>query len=254
MCEIIAGPYSKRVGQSFLQNQIRAERNPDLWLRREAKTELAKVRRMLGEIVHADPDDIVLIPSTTSGMNAIFRSIVFAPGERILHISNIFTANKNLIQFIIDFSKGAVSKVVFTATFPMTSEQFVQKFETFLKETDDPKYPIRIAIVEHIPCVPGVMLPIARIIPMLRRYNITVLIDGAHGLGQVPINITALAPDYYVSNGHKWLMTGRGCSILYVDKKLQGTIHPAHINSGYKRPADFQNEFYLASTSKYFPK
>lgn len=205
---------------------------------------------MLGKLVNADPEDIVLVPSTTSGMNAIFRSIIFAPGERILHSSSLFTANKKLIQFIMDYSKGSVSKVVFNATYPMSNEEFLQKFESFLEQIHDPKQPIRIAIIEHIPCVPGVMLPIAKIIPMLRRYNITVLIDGAHGLGQVPINITALAPDYYVSNGHKWLMTGRGCSILYVNKKLQGSIHPAHINSGYKKIADFQNEFYLASTSE----
>lgn len=199
---------------------------------------------MLAELVNADSKDVVMVPNTTSGINAILRSMVFAFGERILHLSSIYNSMGSIIQYLVDYSNGAVSKLVFNVTYPMTNEDFLQKLETFLEETEDPEHPIRIALVDHITSVPAVVIPIDRVIPMLKRRNITVLIDGAHAIGQVPVNITALAPDYYVTNCHKWLYAARGCALLYVDKKHQSTIHPAHINSGYKQPSDFQNEFF----------
>lgn len=92
--------------------------------------------------------------------------------------------------------------------------------------------------------MPAIVNPIDKIIPMLKQRNISVLIDGAHAIGQVPINITALDPDYYVTNCHKWLYAARGCALLYVKKQHQATVHPASINSGYRQPGDFQNEFF----------
>ncbi|ODM97586.1 hypothetical protein Ocin01_09069 [Orchesella cincta] len=239
------GTYPKVVGKHSEQlKKGKSERNPDLWLRREVKTELAKVREMLAKLVNADSTDVVMVPNTTSGINAVFRSLVFAAGERILHLSTIYNSMGSIIQYLVDYSNGSLSKIVFNVTYPISNEAFLQSFETFLDEQADPEHPIRIALVDHITSVPAVIMPIERIIPMLKARNISVLIDGAHAIGQVPINITALQPDYYVTNCHKWLYAARGCALLYVDKKHQGEVHPANINSGYRQPANFQNEFF----------
>ncbi|CAL8111416.1 unnamed protein product [Orchesella dallaii] len=245
------GTYPKVVGDALREYQQRSERNPDLWLRRDAKTELAKVRQMLADLVNADSADVVMVPNTTGGINAVFRSLVFAAGERILHLSSIYNSMGSIIQYLVDYSNGSLSKLVFDVTYPMSNEDFLLAFETFLNQTEDPAHPIRIALIDHITSVPSIVNPIERIIPMLKQRNISVLIDGAHAIGQVPINITALQPDYYVTNCHKWLYAARGCALLYVDKKYQGEVHPAQINSGYSQPANFQNEFFWTGTMDY---
>jgi selenocysteine lyase/cysteine desulfurase len=238
------GTYPKTVQTALHTYQARAESNPDLWIRREAEIELAAVRSSLASLVKAPAEDIVMIPNTTSGMNAIFRSMVFAFGERILHFSTIYNSMGSIIQYIVDYSNGGVSSLVFNVTYPLSNDKLLADFEAFLEESHDPERPIRIALIDHISSSPAVILPLERLIPLLKARNITVLIDGAHAIGQIPINITQLAPDYYITNCHKWLYAPRGCALMYVDKKHQGTIHPAHINSGYKQPGGFQKEFF----------
>jgi len=213
---------------------------------------VSKVRQQLASLVSSDPEDVVMIPNTTSGMNAIFRSLLFVMGDRILHFSTVYNAMGSLVQYLVDTSGGNVSKLVFNLTYPISNDDVVENLDRFLTETQDPQKPIRIAIVDHISSSPAVILPIERIIPLLQSRGIRVVIDGAHAIGQIPVNITALQPDYYLTNCHKWLYAARGCSVMYVDKKYQGEVHPAHISSGYKNPADFQQEFFWTGTQTLF--
>lgn len=238
------GTYPKAVQEALHTYQNRAENNPDLWMRREVRPELDKVRGLLAKLINASAEDIVMIVNTTAGMNAVFRSMVFAFGERILHFSTVYASMGSLIQYICDYSKGAVSALVFNVTYPISNDQIVRKFDAFLRETHNPAQPIRIALIDHITSVPGAVLPIERIIPLLKARNITVLIDGAHAIGQVRINITELQVDYYITNCHKWLYTPRGSAMMFVSKKHQDGIHPAHINSGYFQPSAYQEEFF----------
>lgn len=239
----ISGTYPKAIQAVLHEYQNRAEINPDVWMTRDVKHEMVKIRELLGKLVNASADDIVMTVNTTSAMNAIFRSMVFAFGERILQFSTTYKSMASLIKYICDYSKGAVTTLTFDVTYPISNDQIIKNFEQFLEATHDPAHPIRIAIIDHITSVPGVIVPIERLVPLLKARNIVVLIDGAHAIGQIPIDIEALDPDYYITNCHKWLYAARGCALMYVNKKHHHTIHPAHINSGYSQPS-FQNEFF----------
>ena len=60
------------------------------------------------------------------------------------------------------------------------------------------------------------------------------LLDGAHGPGQVDIDLTTLNADYYVGNCHKWLMAAKGCGFIWVRRDRQAGLHPAVISHGYQ--------------------
>jgi selenocysteine lyase/cysteine desulfurase len=52
------------------------------------------------------------------------------------------------------------------------------------------------------------------------------LIDGYHGAGQVPLNLTASGVDFYTTGPLKWLCGGPGLSYLYVRPELTENLHP----------------------------
>lgn len=244
------GPISRYVSDYMHKIEDRVELHTDKWMRNEAFEEIRKVRHAIGKLVNADPEDIVMVPNVGFGVTSILKSLVFNPGERILEFSTTYISTHAVVQNLVDRSNSTIIIEKVNVTYPCTNTEVLEQLEKYL-ETYDPTTtpnPFKLAIVDHISGYPPVTYPIDKMIPLLKAKNIPVFVDGAHAIGNVPINITALAPDYYVSSCNKWLMTPRSCAMLYVKKEHQPTTHPAVISTFYKVPSDFQMEFYWIGT------
>ena len=61
---------------------------------------------------------------------------------------------------------------------------------------------------------------------MAHSYGVEVMVDGAHCVGHIGVNIEELNCDYYASSLHKWLSTPLGAGLLYVKKDKIPQIWP----------------------------
>lgn len=59
------------------------------------------------------------------------------------------------------------------------------------------------------------------------------IIDGAHVPGHIDLDIIDLDPDFYTGACHKWMMTPKGCSFLYVKSSFQESLEPFIVSWGY---------------------
>jgi len=66
----------------------------------------------------------------------------------------------------------------------------------------------------------------------LRDAGAPVLLDGAQGIGAVPVDVAALGCDYYAGSGQKWLCGPVGSGYLYVRDARIGELYPAAPNYG----------------------
>ncbi|CAF3978165.1 unnamed protein product [Rotaria sordida] len=63
---------------------------------------------------------------------------------------------------------------------------------------------IHIAIFSHISAYPSVILSVKELVELFHQYNISVIVDGAHALGNIEINVEDMSNvDYYFTNTHK---------------------------------------------------
>lgn len=74
--------------------------------------------------------------------------------------------------------------------------------------------------------------------------NIPVLVDGAHALGQAPVDLQKLGADYYTSNCHKWFCSPKGAAFLHVRKERQHRLRPLITSHG--RDSGFSSQFIWA--------
>ncbi|KAK2169509.1 hypothetical protein LSH36_9g09038 [Paralvinella palmiformis] len=91
----------------------------------------------------------------------------------------------------------------------------------------------RLVVVDHIPSNTPFIMPIKEITDICHERNIKVLVDGAHALGQLDLNLKELDADFYATNCHKWLSACKGTALLYVTKPYQEIMMPLVISHGY---------------------
>lgn len=223
----------------------RLERGPVQFLLRELDELATSARAETAAFVGVDRDDLVFVPNATTGVNTILRSLSFEPGDELLTTSHEYNACRNAMDFVA--ARAGARVVAVDVPFPVGSSDEI--VERLLEGVSDRT---RLAVVDHITSLTGMVMPIRGIVRVLAERGIDTLVDGAHGPGMIPLDITDIGSAYYTGNCHKWLCTPKGAAILYVRRELQPSIRPLTISHGAnsKRTdaSRFQLEFVWTGT------
>ena len=168
-----------------------------------------------------------MVVDATSGINAVFRSIQFQQGDKILYLDTAYGAVQEMFK-IIDYAND-LELIKLHVPIPLTSsQQIVNLVEQALKDYS----PIRIALFSHITSPTALILPIDDLTSLCHLYGTEVFIDGAHSMGQLPLNVPQINADYYTSDLHKWMCSPKGAAFLWVRKDHHDQIVPTSISSG----------------------
>jgi isopenicillin-N epimerase len=104
----------------------------------------------------------------------------------------------------------------------------------------------RIAVIDHVTSGSALVLPLREIIIVCHAAGVPVLVDGAHGPGQVTLDLGSLGADWYVGNCHKWLCAPKGSAFLWAAPVHQTGLHPLTISHGFGH--GFRAEFDWSGT------
>jgi len=80
----------------------------------------------------------------------------------------------------------------------------------------------RLVVVSEILWHLGLVLPVPELVRRCKVKNpsTVVMVDGAHTLGQLEVNVQGLGCDMYATAGHKWLCAPSGSGVLVVTNEL----------------------------------
>ena len=67
----------------------------------------------------------------------------------------------------------------------------------------------RIVLLDHISSPSAVIFPIEQLVPRLEERGVEMLIDGAHALGMIDVDLLRIGATFYTGNCHKWLCAPR---------------------------------------------
>ena len=214
--------------------QLEMEREPVDFLSRELPGRLQSARSALARFVGAETADLVFVPNATTAVNAVLRSLEFAPGDEVLATSHTYAACRNALDHVA--SRTGARVVTAPLPFPVRSDD---ELIAAVMACVSPR--TRLALLDHVTSPTALVLPIARLVRELRALDIETLVDGAHAPGMVPLALGELGAAYYTGNAHKWLCAPKGAAFLHVRSDRQRELHPTVISHGYG--AGLQAEF-----------
>ena len=202
------------------------ERGPVDFLWRNLEGPLDAARAEVACLVQATPDTIAFVPNATSAVNAVLRSLEFAPGDELLTTDHAYNACRNVL---VEVARRSGARVTVAAIpFPIAGPE--QAVAAVLASVT-PR--TRIALLDHVTSPTALVLPMAEMVRALAARGVETLVDGAHAPGMLPLDVPALGASYYTGNLHKWLCAPRGAGFLYVREDRQEAIQPAVISHGY---------------------
>jgi isopenicillin-N epimerase len=217
--------------------RARLEREPVDFLVRQAPALNAEARAALGAFVGADPDDLAFVPNATSGVNAVVRSLTFAPGDEILTTDHAYGACKKTLDYVA--SRTGARVVVAAIPFPLRDPEEVV---SAVLASVTPR--TRLAMLDHVTSPTALVLPIEKLVAELSACGVDTVVDGAHAPGMLPLHLSRLGAAYYTGNAHKWLCAPKGAAFLHVRRDRQKGVHPVTISHGYAGgEARFRDEF-----------
>ena len=198
---------------------------PYPWFGYEENERIHALRDALAAFIHVNRDELAIVRNATEANNVVASGIDMKPGEEVLmsdqeHPGGFCPWDEKAARYGIKINKVTLPKP------PSSAEEIVDLFERALT----PK--TKIIFFSHITTATGVVLPAKEICAMARRRGVLTSVDGAHAIGQIPLDLHDMGCDFYGSSPHKWLMAPKGTGFLYIrDEHLKDLwVHTATAN------------------------
>jgi isopenicillin-N epimerase len=224
----------------------RIERHPSRFMLRElwsftgsAADGPSLIRQAAAEVaafVGARADDLVLVDNTSTGVNAVMRSLPLAPGDEVVITDHAYGGIVTAVKYCAERA-GATVRTVEMPYPAFSAGECVDRIAAALTPRT------RLVLVDHISAESALVFPVEQLVKVCRERGVPVLVDGAHVPGQLPLDVSAIGADFYIANLHKWAMAPRSSAFMVVSPEQQAMVHPPVISwglgSGFLREFDW---------------
>ncbi|TRX42288.1 aminotransferase class V-fold PLP-dependent enzyme [Flavobacterium restrictum] len=230
------GACPKPIFQNYQFWQMELEKNPTQFIQKKAAGYLNISKEALSKYVGCNPEDFFFVQNPTVAINTIMRSLCLKAGDEILATNHEYGAMDKTWEFYC--SKSGAKYVRQNISLPVVSKaQLLTEFwNGYTTKT-------KVVFINHMSSCTALIFPVKEICEKARALGLIIIVDGAHVPGHIDLNIRALDPDFYTATTHKWMLTPKGNSFLYVKKTYQSMLEPLVVSWGYQSQVPNANPF-----------
>jgi cysteine desulfurase/selenocysteine lyase len=215
-------------------------------LSREATDMVEAARKTLADFFAvANPQQIIFTAGTTDSINLVAAGLSkhwLQKGDEIIlstyeHHSNILPWQQWAEQ------NGGSLKVI-----PLNADQSLNldAFESLVTSKT------KLIAIAHVSNTLGLETNYAHIKAIAKAKNIPILLDGAQSAPHMPINLSALDPDFFVCSAHK-MYGPTGTGILYLSARWLQELPPARPGGGTIKTVSFEKTEYADGALRFEP-
>lgn len=166
-------------------------------------------RQATGSFIGTNAENVSLVDNTTEGLSMVLLGLPLKDGDEILTTNQDFGSLNSVLRFlketrgvrIVRVSLGEPSEI---------SEGILREFERHMSPNT------KVLCLSHITYATGLRLPVEEVCALASSRSVLTLVDGAHALGMIPVDVSELGCDFYIAAGHKWLNGPPGTGVLFI--------------------------------------
>jgi kynureninase len=194
-----------------------------------------KIRRSFSQLIHSNPEEIAIVPSTAFAITIASKNIQRMYMEQQKKgRSNDRARNKILLlqdqmcsavypwQDIADQSMASGNPLSLQIV-PPSSGGWTQAVLSHLAKNANE---ILVTCLPPLHWSDGAIVDLEQIAPVCHANDILLVIDATQAVGIMPLNVRNLQPAILACSIHKWLRGPSGASLMYIDKSLHSKWEP----------------------------
>lgn len=208
-----------------------------------------ELRTRIAYLINCERDEVVLVQSTTEGLNIVSRGLDWRTGDAIVVRGGRHEHLANYLPWIaLSQRKGVQLREL-----AMTNEDGffdLGELEKLVKGS-------RLITMSHVLYNTGAIMPLEEVGRILQENDDGVLfcVDAAQSAGTIPIDVKKIRCDFMSFPGFKWLCGPTGIGIFFCSKKAfemltptiiggeSATLSDQNILAYFDMPARFQGGF-----------
>jgi selenocysteine lyase/cysteine desulfurase len=190
-----------------------------------ANAQHERARTAAARLIHAEPSDIVLIPSISYGVATAAKLLTIPRGTRVLVLEDDHSSP------VLEWHVRAEAQgfTVETVRQPDDGDWTSAVLES-IERTGAP--PVSLASISSVHWSDGGLIDVDKVGAALRRHGAAFLIDATQGAGVVAMEVQRFDPDFVMFPTYKWLLGNYGRAFLYVAKRHQNGVPLEQTSAG----------------------
>lgn len=229
------GPTPKPVLRALVEHQRALASDPGSENMRQYNL-VEEVRAKAAAFVGAASEEIALMRNTTEGMGLAAAGLDLRAGDEVLLTFHEHPSGLEPWQVRAKRTGVVLRQLPFRLPLRDPAE--------ILNAFDDAISPRTRAIsVSHITFQTGTVVPVRELAALARSKGIVTIVDGAHALGMLSLDLHDMGADVYATSGHKWLTGPPETGLLFVRREIQERLWPTVVSAGWQEPDAGANRF-----------
>lgn len=231
------GATPKVVFDDYVKWQLLLENEPVQFITVDGYRYINEARIAFADFISCHHENLIFVPNPTHAINIIAKNLKLNKGEEILSTSLEYGAMDRTWNYYCE--KLGAKYIQQAIKLPIQSKKVF--LEEFWKGYSDKT---KVVFISQITSSTGLILPVKEICEEAKKRGLTTIVDGAHVPAHIDLNLSELKADFYTGACHKWMMTPKGSSFLYVHPNFQKELDPLIISWGYKSAAPSNSQFF----------
>ncbi len=187
------------------------------------KSLLDELRTRVAHLINCEHDEVVLVQSTTEGLNIVANGLDWKTGDTIVVRGGRHEHYANYLPWVALSQKKGVQ----LRELAMTDENGyfdLGQLEKLVKGS-------RLITLSHVLYNTGAIMPVEEVGRIAQENDVLFCVDAAQSAGTISVDVKKMGCHFMAFPGFKWLCGPMGIGVFYCSKKAFEILEPPEIGS-----------------------